>query len=74
MSTTPAYNAVLPFAGALVVEAGGYLSHAAVMARELDLPAVLGAAGAMATIRDGDIVEVDPANGRVTVIATATLA
>ena len=47
--TTPAYNAVLPLAGALVVETGGFLSHAAVMARELELPAVIGAAGAMAT-------------------------
>ena len=58
--TTPAYNAVLPLTGALVVETGGFLSHAAVMARELELPAVVGAAGAMATINDGDIVEVDP--------------
>jgi pyruvate,water dikinase len=68
MFTTPAYNAILPLAGALVVEAGGFLSHAAVMARELDLPAVIGAAGAMATINDGDLVEVDPIAGSVRVM------
>ena len=51
-----------------VVEAGGVLSHAAVMARELELPAVIGAAGAMSTITDGDTVEVDPIAGSVRVM------
>jgi pyruvate,water dikinase len=64
-STTPAFNAALSIAGGLVVEEGGYISHAAVMARELGLPAVIGAAGAVAAIPDGAIVEVDPANGLV---------
>ena len=46
--TTPAYNMVLSIVGAVVVEEGGLLSHAAVIARELGLSAVIGAAGAMA--------------------------
>jgi pyruvate,water dikinase len=63
--TTPAYNVVLPLAGALVVEEGGALSHAAVMARELGIPAVVGAAGVLDAVKDGDQVEVDPVAGRV---------
>src|SRR6185436_2900198 len=38
--TTPAYNTVLAVAGGIIVEEGGPLSHAAVMARELGIPAV----------------------------------
>jgi pyruvate,water dikinase len=65
--TAPTYNAVLSMAGALVTEQGGLLCHAAVIARELDLPAVIGAADAMSRIPDGATVEVDPAAGRITV-------
>ncbi len=66
--TAPTYNAVLAMAGALVTEQGGLLCHAAVIARELDLPAVIGAADAMTAIPDGATVEVDPVAGRVTVL------
>jgi pyruvate,water dikinase len=68
--TTPAYNAVLPLAGALVVEEGGALSHAAVMARELGIPAVVGAAGVLDAVKDGDQVEVDPVAGRVSLLSS----
>ena len=67
--TTPAYNTVLTIAGAIVVEEGGVLCHAAVMARELEIPAVIGAQGAMTRIDDGAMVEVDPVAGRVRVVA-----
>jgi pyruvate,water dikinase len=66
--TAPTYNAVLSMAGAIVTEQGGLLCHAAVIARELDLPAVIGAASAMSRIPDGATVEVDPVAGRVTVL------
>ena len=45
--TTPAYNVVLPLAGGIVTIGGGPLSHAAVLARELGIPAVVGASGAL---------------------------
>jgi rifampicin phosphotransferase len=67
--TAPTYNAVLSMAGALVTEQGGLLCHAAVIARELGLPAVIGAGDAMRRIPDGAKVEVDPTAGRVTVLA-----
>ncbi len=63
--TTPAYNALLAIAAGVVTEEGGALSHAAVMARELDIPAVVGAQGALAKVTDGQLVEVDPIAGRV---------
>jgi pyruvate,water dikinase len=71
LGTTPAFNALLAVASAVVTEEGGHLSHAAVMARELGIPAVIGAAGALADIADGSMIEVDPVAGRVRV-ATVT--
>jgi pyruvate,water dikinase len=68
--TAPTYNAVLAMAGAIVTEEGGLLCHAAVIARELGLPAVIGAADAMQAIPDGATVEVDPVAGRVRILAS----
>ena len=45
-ATSPAFNAVLAIAGAVVTAEGGPLSHAAVLARRLGIPAVVGALGA----------------------------
>ena len=66
--TTPAFNMVLTLAGAVVTAEGGALSHAAVLARELGIPAVIGAPGALRDIPDGATVEVDPVAGVVRVV------
>jgi rifampicin phosphotransferase len=68
--TAPTYNAVLTIAGAVVVQEGGLLCHAAVMARELGIPAVIGCRRAMEIIGDGDAVEVDPEAGEVRIVST----
>lgn len=65
-ATSPAFNAVLAIAGAVVTSDGGALSHAAVLARELGIPAVVGAPGAL-DIADGATVTVDPVRGSVAV-------
>jgi pyruvate,water dikinase len=70
--TAPTYNAVLAIAGAVVVQEGGLLSHAAVMARELGIPAVIGCRGAMELIGDGDLVEVDAVAGEVRLVESQT--
>lgn len=59
-----------PFAtaAAIVTDAGGVLSHCAVVAREYGIPAVVGTGHATATIRDGDIVEVDGDHGIVRIL------
>lgn len=66
--TTPAFNTVLSLAGAVVTAEGGALSHAAVLARELGIPAVVGAPGALRDIPDGATVEVDPVAGVVRIV------
>lgn len=67
VGTCPAWNAILAVAGGVVTEEGGPLSHAAVIARELGLPALVGAAAAVALVPDGATIELDPVAGRVTV-------
>ena len=67
--TTPAYNMVVGVAGALVTAEGGSLSHAAVIARELGIPGVIGAPTAMRDIPDGSTVEVDPVAGIVRLVS-----
>ena len=67
--TTPAYNSVLTLAGAIVTADGGPLSHAAVLARELGIPAVVGARGALTDIPDGAVIDVDPIAGEVRLVA-----
>ena len=67
--TTPAYNSVLTLAGAIVTADGGPLSHAAVLARELGISAVVGARGALAEIPDGALIDVDPIAGVIRVVA-----
>lgn len=66
--TGPSWNSLLPMIGALVVEAGGPLSHAAIVAREYGIPAMVGVAGATSSIPEGARVEVVPAEGLVRVL------
>ena len=63
--TWSAHNTVFPIAGAVATEVGGALSHPAVLARELGLPAVVGVTGLLAAVQTGDLVEVDAAAGVV---------
>jgi pyruvate,water dikinase len=65
MSTTSSLNGVFPILAGVVTETGGPLSHAAVLARELGLPAVVGVTGALGAIRTGAELDVDAAAGAV---------
>ena len=71
-ATSPAFNVVLSIAGAVVTANGGAMSHAAVLARELGIPAVVGA-GAALEIPDGSLVEVDPVAGSVRVVESVAV-
>ena len=62
---------VLGMVGGLVTAEGGPMSHAAVLSRELGIPAVVGAKGALEAIGDGDTITIDPAAGRVEVVSGA---
>ena len=52
-------------AAAVVTEVGGPLSHAAVVAREFGIPAVVGTSVALSTLVDGEPLEVDGSAGIV---------
>ena len=67
--TCPAWNTLLAHAGGVVTEEGGPLSHAAVIARELGLPALIGTASATTLLRDGAQVELDPVAGTVRAVS-----
>jgi pyruvate,water dikinase len=67
-ATSPAFNLVLAIAGGLVTVHGGPMSHAAVLSRELRLPAVIGVEDCLEHINTGDRVEIDPTNGTVRVL------
>jgi pyruvate,water dikinase len=52
-------------AGGVVVETGGMLSHAATVAREYGLPAVVNIEGATSIIPEGSMLSIDGATGKV---------
>jgi pyruvate,water dikinase len=64
-STDPSWTPLFLTAGGIVLEEGGPLSHAAIVAREFGLPAVLNVADATAVIVDGEEVVVDGTQGEV---------
>jgi pyruvate,water dikinase len=70
-ATSPTWNVVLGYAGALVTTTGGLLSHAAVLARELGIPALIGDRDARQRITTGTLVTVDPNAGTVSMATTS---
>jgi pyruvate,water dikinase len=66
--TNAAFNVVLPLLGAIVTDRGALLSHAAIVAREYGIPAVVGTREATRAIPDGARVRVDGTRGRVEVL------
>jgi pyruvate,water dikinase len=51
-----------------VSDIGGSMSHAAIVAREYGLPAVVGTGNATVRIRDGQRIRVDGGRGTVTIL------
>jgi len=67
-ATSSAFNVVLPLLGAIVTDRGGQLSHAAIIAREYGIPAVVGTSKATDVIPDGATVTVDGTAGTVVIV------
>lgn len=63
--TDPGWIMLFPSAKGLLVEYGSLLSHSAIVARELGIPAVVSITGLTGWIRDGDEVELDGSTGEV---------
>jgi pyruvate,water dikinase len=63
--TDPGWILLFPAAAGLLVERGSLLSHSAIVARELRLPAIVSIEGLMSWLKDGDEVEFDGSTGVV---------
>jgi pyruvate,water dikinase len=69
--TTPSWSVYFSRVGALVTDGGSVLSHAAIIAREHGVPAVVATGSATRTLDTGMRVEVDGSAGEVQVLAGA---
>jgi rifampicin phosphotransferase len=70
--TNVGWTPLFPRAGAIVTDVGAPLSHAAIVARELGIPAVVGCGSATARLRTGDRVRVDGRQGTVYLLTRAS--
>ncbi|RMF35055.1 MAG: phosphoenolpyruvate carboxykinase, partial [Chloroflexi bacterium] len=66
--TDPAWSGLFRRLSAVVTELGGVISHAAIVARENGLPAVVGIPEVTRRIRDGQRLRVDGATGIVEIL------
>jgi len=64
-TTNPAWTPLFYSACAVVTESGGPLSHGAVTAREMGIPAVMSVHGVLSSLKNGQRVQVDGARGRI---------
>lgn len=64
--TSPDWVSVMRRAAAVVTDSGGMTCHAAIVSRELRIPAIVGASQATSVLHDGDLVTVDARRGVVT--------
>lgn len=67
--TDPEFMPALSKAKAVVTDIGGLLSYAAISARELGIPCVVGTEQATKILKNGNIIEVDTNNGVVKIIS-----
>ena len=67
--TAPPWTPLFATVAAVVTDKGGVLSHAAIVAREYNIPAVLGTGNATRVIRDGQTIEVDGDAGDVHIVS-----
>lgn len=68
LMTTPDYAEAIAKAKAIITDEGGLLCHAAIIAREFNIPCIIGTKIATKVLKDGDLVEVDANKGIVKII------
>jgi len=69
--TNPLFVPAIQKAKAIVTDVGGLLCHAAIIAREMKKPCIIGTKIATQVLKDGDLVEVDANKGVVKIIKRA---
>ena len=70
-TTDPSWSSVMFISAGLVVDIGGALSHAAIVARELGLPCVVNTRHGSQVLQTGDLLRVDGAAGLVEILEHA---
>ena len=63
--TDPGWVTIFPLVSGMIMERGSLLSHSAIVARELGLPAIVGVEDACQWLDDGDWVELNGATGTI---------
>ena len=61
--TDPDWEPIMKIASAIITEKGGRTSHAAIVSRELGIPAVIGTGNALSKLKTGDMITVDTSSG-----------
>ena len=67
--TRPDFVPLMRKAAAIITDEGGLTCHAAIIARELGIPCVVGTRIATAVLKDGNLVEVDGTKGLIKIIS-----
>ena len=70
VNSNPSIMPALKKAGAIVADEGGVMCHAAIIARELKKPCIIGTKFATQVLKDGMLVEVDASKGIVKILKT----
>jgi len=66
--TRPEYMSAIKKAAAIITDEGGITCHAAIIARELNIPTIIGTKNATQILRDGDLIEVNANHGVIRII------
>lgn len=67
--TDPGWVPLFPISKGILVERGSILSHSAIVAREMGIPAIVGINNLLSTLKDGDEVEMDGSTGQIRIIS-----
>jgi len=65
--TDPSWTPIMSLAGGIVADIGGALSHGAIIARELGIPAIVNTRRGTRRIPDGAQIEIDGTTGRIAI-------
>lgn len=66
--TDPGWVPLFPISKGILVERGSILSHSAIVAREMGIPAIVGINNLLSALKDGDEVEMDGSSGNIRII------
>ena len=72
-TTSPDWEPIMKIASAIVTNSGGRTCHAAIVARELGIPAIVGAENAVAMLEDGQEITVSCADGETGLVYEGSL-